>query len=265
MSPIDHFLPVLQSYQEIQSALNLPISTPHRIGKLFAADLLDEITDASSGATLPLGLSDDGLPVRLDLYDPAPGPLLVAGDGGSGKTGYLKFLAQASNRQDPGEIEFGVITPFPEEWAAEESLPNGLGIWPAYHPAASDFLAQLVCWTEALPKSRQVVLLLVDGLDLLSTGDFLIQKDLRWLLMHGPARQIWPVVTVNPGRLQNLKGWMDYFKTRILGQVRREQTAQELLVDTDINLGTLKAGMQFGLSSPDGWKKFWLPNVDKGD
>jgi hypothetical protein len=149
------------------------------------------------------------LPLLLDLYDPAPGPLFVAGDGGSGKTAFLQSLAQASNLQNPGEVQFGVLTPFAEEWTALEILPNCMGIWPAYHAAACSFLSRLVSWTDGLPGSRQAMLILFDGLDLLIATGFQVRHDLRWLLMNGPQRQIWPVVTVNPGRLNALRpGWI---------------------------------------------------------
>ena len=207
-------------------------------------------------------MAEDGLPLLLDLYDSAPGPLLVAGDGGSGKTAFLRSLAQATDLQNPGEIQFGVLTPFPEEWTALESLPNCLGIWPVYHLAARNFLSQLVSWADVLSESRQVVLILLDGLDLLAASGFPVQHDLRWLLMYGPERQVWPVVTVNPGRLTRLENWLDYFQTRILGQVKRPQTARLLVGDPEIDLAALLPGRQFGLSRPDGWLKFCLPTTE---
>lgn len=224
-------------------------------------------TSVAQAAALPdgsllLGMAEDGLPVLLDLYDPAAGPLLVAGDGGSGKTAFLRSLAHASNLRDPGDIQFGVLTPFPEEWTALETLPNCLGIWPAYHPSAQGFLSQLVSWTGALPKTRQAVLLLCDGLDLMTGSNFQYQPDLRWLLMYGPERQVWPVVTVNPGRLTHSQAWWDYFHTRVIGQVKHLHNAQLLVNDPGISLADLLPGRQFGLSQPDGWLRFWLPPLE---
>ncbi len=93
-----------------------------------------------SRGSLLLGLAEDGLPVLLDLYDPAPGPLLVAGDGGSGKTAFLQSLARATGLQDPGDIQFGVVTPFPEEWTAAGDpapMPGGLAGLSSVRPGAS--------------------------------------------------------------------------------------------------------------------------------
>jgi hypothetical protein len=207
-------------------------------------------------------MAEDGLPLLFDLYDPAPGPLLVAGDGGSGKTAFLQSLARAAGLQDPGDIQFGVVTPFPEEWTALESLPQCLGIWPAYHPSAQLFLGQLVNWAEALSETRQAILLLFDGFDLLSGGEFQSQHDLRWLLLYGPEHHIWPVVTVNPARLARLQAWLDYFHTRVLGQVKHTHNARLLSDDPQAVLSDLLPGAQFGLSQPGSWLKFWLPPLD---
>src|SRR5512135_2671441 len=46
-------------------------------------------------AALFLGVADDRLPVLLNLADPVPGPVLVAGDSGSGKTHLLRLVAEA--------------------------------------------------------------------------------------------------------------------------------------------------------------------------
>src|SRR5512138_298602 len=42
-----------------------------------------------------LGIASDGLPVLLNLHDPHPGPMLVIGDEGAGKTAFLQSIAQA--------------------------------------------------------------------------------------------------------------------------------------------------------------------------
>ena len=66
---------------------------------------------------LLLGLASDGLPVLLNLHDPHPGPLLVAADPGAGKTALLQMIAQAATEMHtPGDVQFGVVTNYPDEW-----------------------------------------------------------------------------------------------------------------------------------------------------
>jgi hypothetical protein len=219
--------------------------------------------DMHPGGSLLLGLAKDGTPQMLDLYTPTPGPLLVAADEGCGKTTYLESLAQASIINDPGEIQFGVLTPFPEEWKVQESMPNCMGIWPTYHSSAHGFLSRLISWAEVLPFGRQIVLVLIDDLELLTAHSSQLNEDLRWLLINGPERYIWPVVSVNPGRLIRLEAWLSYFQTRILGQVKLLQTAQALVDDQNIDLACLLPGKQFFLSNSHINQKIWLPPVEK--
>jgi hypothetical protein len=259
MSTTDQFWLALKAYQEIQAELCQGEDSRQVSVERSIQDLPQESSPILPPGSLLLGLADDGLPLLIDLYDPTPGPLLVAGDGGSGKTAVLHSMARASNFQDPGDVQFGVITPFPEEWKALEDLPNGLGIWPAYHPSAQSFLSQTVYWAEALSGTRQIVLLFIDDFDLLASNGFHSQKDLRWLLTYGPERQVWPVVSVNPGRLSYMLGWLEYFHTRILGQIKHDHNALLLLGNTNVNLADLLPGKQFGLSQFDNWLRFLLP------
>lgn len=262
MSTNDQFLFGLQANQEIQLKL-LQGESCHSVFPPAPIPMYSamQVNDVHSEC-LPLGLEENGLPLLLDLYDPTGGPLLVAGDGSSGKTAFLQSLAKASDLKDPGEIQFGVLTPFPEEWKVEETYPNCMGIWPAYHPTAGSFLRQLISWAEVLGESRQAVLILLDGLDLLSSCGFQFQHTLRWLLKYGSERHIWPIVTVNPGKLNHLASWLDYFQTRVVGQVKRSETAHALVNDPEIDLAALLPGCQFCLSRPAGWVKFWLSQVN---
>ena len=259
MSTADEFLLALQAYQEVQAELRQEQQALPQAAQTSKADV--SVTQAASlpGGSLLLGMAEDGLPVLFDLFDPAPGPLLVAGDGGSGKTAFLQSMARASGLQDPGDIQFGVLTPFPEEWTALETLPHCLGVWPAYHPSASAFLSHLVGWAQALPGTRQALLLLFDGFDLMTGSEVRSQHDLRWLLMYGPERHVWPVISINPARLAHLRTWLEYFHTRVLGQVKHRHNARFLEENPQVNLGDLLPGKQFGLSQSGSWLKFWLP------
>jgi hypothetical protein len=259
MSTTDQFLLALEAYQEIQAEL-CQDGPPLPVSPEFSNPEISVARPANlPGGSLLLGMAEDGLPVLLDLYAPAPGPLLVAGDGGSGKTALLQSLARAAGLQDPGDIQFGVITLFPEEWSALESLPHCLGVWPAYHPSAELFLGQLVNWAEALPGTRQAILLFFDGFDLLSGSEFQSLQDLRWLLLYGPQHQVWPAVTVNPARLTRLQPWLDYFHTRLIGHVKNAHNARLLTDDPRAALADLLPCKQFALSQPGSLLKFWLP------
>jgi hypothetical protein len=262
MSSIDQSLITLKSPRDIQTDLHMVETRLSVFAEITPPEPSIFTGAIHPDGTLLLGNAEDGSHLLLDLYDSSTGPLLVAGDAGCGKTAFLQSLVQESILLDPGEIQFGVLTPFPEEWRAQEAMPNCMGIWPTYHSSAQTFLSRLISWAEVLSSVRQVVVVLIDDLEILTARSSSINKNLRWLLSNGPQRRIWPVVSVNPGRLNRLIYWLEYFQTRILGKVQLFQTAQFLAGDHFMDLTALLPGRQFYLSQPHTSQKIWLPSVD---
>jgi hypothetical protein len=254
MSTTDHFLLALRAYQEICAELRQQEAEEPVAG---SAPVQSDVQ--LPDGTLLLGLGEDGVPLTLDLFDPTPGPLLVAGDSGCGKTALLQSLAGLA--ADQPDVLFCVLTAFPEEWRGHEALPNSLGIWPLYHAASGNVLAQLMDWTAVLPETRQAVLLLVDGLELMRLSSD-VRYALRWLLTYGPAGQVWPVVTVNPNHLSRGHSLLEYFETRIVGSIRRPAAARLLLENPPADVADLMPGVQFFFSWPQGIVRFWIPPVE---
>ncbi|MFT3895477.1 MAG: FtsK/SpoIIIE domain-containing protein [Anaerolineales bacterium] len=93
------------------------------------SDVLTEMGPLPREA-LFLGVASDGLPVLLNLHDPLPGPILVTGQAGSGKTTFLQTVARATvQTHTPEDVQFGVITPRPEEWDGIEPTPHLAGLF----------------------------------------------------------------------------------------------------------------------------------------
>ena len=104
------------------------------------AEVLDEFGPMPPEA-LFLGVASDGLPVLLNLHDPVPGPILIAGDAGTGKTILLQIIAEAAGMMhQPEELQFGVLTSHPDEWSPLEDIPNNVGIFPLQHRSSEDFI-----------------------------------------------------------------------------------------------------------------------------
>ena len=209
-----------------------------------------------------LGVATDQLPVLLNLLDPVPGPLLITGDQGSGKTAFLQVIARGVDQvHQANAVQYGVITAFPEEWNRVSGAPNCVDIFPSYKNDAQDFLNSLSSWTHVNRGERQSVLLLIDDLSIIASMDFEARQSLRWLLLRGPARRVWPIVTLNPNRLTEARPWMDFFHTRLFGRMQSISDTVKL-ANANIVLGDLAPGSEFMMREGEDWLKFWIPAFD---
>lgn len=209
-----------------------------------------------------LGVASDGLPVLLNLHDPVPGPILIVGDAGVGKTILLQTIASAAGKMhQPEELQFGALTRHPEEWSGLGSIPNNVGVFPFYHQSSEDFLLSLASWAHGNKTSKQAVLLFLDDLEAVNNLDFDARQNLRWLLLRGPARRVWPIITLNPDHMENVLPLMDAFRTRILGKISNPQHVYQMGAK-HAELNSLNIGSQFALREGDNWLRFWIPSID---
>ncbi len=249
----------LNAFREVQAELGqapLPEMT------LFPglADALETISSLPSYSIL-FGIAADGLPLLLHLRNPRPGPILVAGDRGSGKTGFLKALVRAASLlTSPGSVQFAALTDYPEEWERFSAPEHLAGVWPAYERDASTLLFDLACRAQAREATTPVVLLF-DGLDSVLHMDDSTQNNFSYLLAHGPPALVWPVVTVNASRAMKLPAWLAYFRTRIYGRITHPATGEELVPVPGAPIKGLFPGYQFCLREKSNWLQFWLPGM----
>ena len=157
----------LQALTELKLETAAP---PHEAQPIPAvpnlSDVLAEIGPLPREA-LFLGLASDRLPILLNLHDPHPGPMLVAGDAGSGKTAFLQTIAHSiAQTHQEKDVQFGVITNYPDEWENMEATPHRTGVFAVGHTDTHDFLHSLVSWAHANKNTQQSVLLLVDDLEI---------------------------------------------------------------------------------------------------
>ncbi|MCI0550145.1 MAG: hypothetical protein L0287_04250 [Anaerolineae bacterium] len=209
-----------------------------------------------------MGVASDGLPMLLNLHDSVPGPLLVVGDAGIGKTDLLQIVARAAGiTHTSNALKFGVLTNHTEEWNGFERIPNNVGIHPLYADSAQEFLLTVASWARGSKTESQSILLLLDDLEAATNLDFEARQTLRWLFLRGPARRVWPIVTLNAERSVNLQPWLEAFHTRIFGSIKDNRRAQQLMAN-GADLHTLNSNAQFTLREGNHWLRFWLPSLD---
>jgi hypothetical protein len=211
-----------------------------------------------------LGIADDALPILLNLHDPVPGPLLIFADEDAGKTAFLQVVAKAlMELHDPSEVQFGVVTANPEEWRGYEQSAHCAGILSASQKGAMDFILSLGTWAHA-NKTRQSVVLLLDDLTRMEEADPEVKDTLRWLLLRGPARHVWPIVSLNPNQMENVLPWLELFRTRIFGTIKDAGLAESITRSAGGELASLIAGSQFAMLEGSHWLRFWIPRLDEG-
>jgi hypothetical protein len=251
MEALTELKPEIEATRQVKRAPALPP----------LSEVLNEFGPLPTEA-LFLGIASDGLPVLLNLHDPVPGPILIAGDSGTGKTALLQTIAAATKRtHQPEELQFGALTSHPDEWSTFEDIPNNVGTFSLHDRSAEDFILSLASWAHGNKSSRQSVLLLLDDLEVASNLDFDARQNLRWLLLRGPARRVWPIITLNPNRMENIQPWLDAFHTRIFGAIQEPKQIQKLEAKS-AELDSLNPGTQFSLRERDHWLRFWIPGID---
>lgn len=249
-----------QALTELKTDLSTSASKPTAAAAPALSDVLAGLGSLPSEAIL-LGVASDGLPVLLDLYDPHPGPMLVAGDPGCGKTAFLHTVAHSvAHTHGPEDVRFGVITNYPDEWASVKTLSHHAGVFAVGHKNAREFIHALASWAHESRNTHQCVLLLVDDLESVASLDRQAVQDFRWLLLRGPARRVWPIVTLNAPRYGQILSWLQIFRTRFFGHIANERVAAALGGDKASLLGQLEPPNQFCLREKDNWLRFRLPS-----
>jgi hypothetical protein len=208
-----------------------------------------------------LGMANDGLPVLLDLYDPVPGPILIAGDASSGKTHLLQTIARAVDHlHAPNVVQYGIVTANPDEWKSFYGNGNNAGIYHSDEENTPELIQSLVTWAHNNKGDGQTIILFIDELDAVATLDEQTRQNLRWLLLRGPSRRVWVLAALNANRALDMIEWLEFFRTRLFGSVENMELA--LALTGAMKLDHLAARDEFALREGDHLLKFWLPAID---
>jgi hypothetical protein len=257
MPTLEDFTLALRAYQQVQVEMGMRAPGEGEIAPR-AVDAMQRAGPLPDQSVV-FGIASDGLPLLLQLDSPITGPILLLADKGSGKTAFLQSLAQSAHRFSPtDQMAILVLTDFPEEWWSQEMPAHNFRVYPAYEQEAVDMLLRLAEWAESSYEQHSI-LLLFDGLDSILHMSDEGQQAFAFLLEHGPASRVWPVVAVNSARACKLPEWLTFFRTRIYGRIANPRVGDELTHRPGAPLDSLFPGTEFCMRHQSRWLRFWLP------
>ena len=142
----------------------------HSEGDLKLHEVLSSLTPLPKH-TLFLGLCEDGLPLLMDLRNPAPGSVLILGDQARSNKNLIKAMLASVLFYDPRlDLQIDLVTPRPEAFV-DFSLLDGLVISSPFDNTFPELIWHLTrcAYQHGNGGRGQVVrVLLID--DLLATG-----------------------------------------------------------------------------------------------
>jgi len=248
-----------------QPALAEYLSWPPSLENLLAQ------TGELSPHSVILGLCEDGLPFLLDLTNPAPGAILIAGDSGSGKTRLLRSI-----------LASGVYLNQPEHFSYNLATPKVDGLPPFGHPVyiqqaldfdeegMSDMIHRLADLAEQRqrnkPQAPAIILAIDDLYTCLQRLDESAFSRLYWLIKHGQRSYIWTIATLTARHAHYIHPRLfAAFRTRLIGSIRRRNLAEFISNDKFKATQGLEPGAQFCVPYGESWSPFWICDPDSDD
>jgi hypothetical protein len=150
--------------------------------------------------TAVVGMGDDGLPLLLDLSDPAPGAILIRGYDERGTARLLQvILASACALNPPQRVRFCLITPDPKAFRPLSALPHCCGVFSPYERQAAETIIELAQRADERRSGKNLGAAWVLAIEPLNTlvqyQGYEVLSHLRWLVQFGPQSGIRPVAS----------------------------------------------------------------------
>lgn len=211
--------------------------------------------------TIILGLCDDGLPLTLNLTNPAPGSLLLAGDHESGKTRLLRSILSSVTMISPADqVLFFILTNNRHEYTDLAELDNCKKLLTYQDQAAARLIPDLFEESEKRRSkpSEAVVIVAVDELShYLQTLDSTSLSQFLRLIKHGPRLGIWILASLTATELDQIDPVIiEAFRTHLIGYLSDPVQATFLARDATCPAQELSKGVQWLVPMSGYWVSF---------
>jgi hypothetical protein len=219
--------------------------------------------------TMVLGVCEDGLPVLIDLNDPAPGAILVLGDERDRQIELLRTaVASVVTRATPHQVQFVILSCEPQawqDWVVKQGFQRySIAIENADVEMACDWVLRLADWTEQRRLGQRggpAVLLVMDTLSFLPDLEYDVRLNFEWMAKEGPQAAIWPIAASSTTLARALSGrrLLRAFKTQVLGYARDPEDYVRLVNLDEAVAADLNQSGRFMVRAGENWLKFRLP------
>lgn len=221
--------------------------------------------------TAILGICDDHLPMLLDLNDPSPGSLLVAGDERQQQLDLLRTaISSIVLRNTPRSIQFIVFSHLPNAW---QDWVNGhhfdrycLGIIGVDSPDTNQWIQNLAEWTnqrQAGLRSGPPIIILLDTLNFIPKLNHHLRLCFEVIIKEGPRTKIWPIAAISTALASSLTRQVDQFQTLIYGYTEDISFYTRFSGISETEAKALrepgKFAVKLGSEENPEWLKFQLP------
>jgi hypothetical protein len=234
-------------------------------GALEIPSLQSALADHSplSPYTIFLGMCEDGVPLTLNLDNPAPGALLITADPEGGKTRLLRsilFSATLINSID--QVVFYILAANPHEvtdLAESEHCKKLIALRERETSAVIEELFFELENRKLKPVDSMILFAIEDLIQLAqSIGESSLGK-LFHLIKHGPRSGIWTIATLSSKDVDQIDpNLLEAFRTHLLGYLEDPVTATYLARDVNCPAQGLLKGSQFCASVANDWFSFWI-------
>jgi hypothetical protein len=211
-----------------------------------------------------VGICDDGLPLLLDLKNPASGSILMVGDPAAANRPLLRsLLASAVILNTVEEVQLYLITSDGADFAEFQEVPGALEIINPHEPEVLELIWHLTCRAQQQPYGRQaqgVEVMLIEDLEALTAQlDPQVRSELDWLVEVGPQAGVWVIAVLDAARLGEIcDSQRTAFRTQLMDAVDRgllEAVAGAATeMDSELDPGAQYCARRAGDAIP-----FWLP------
>ncbi len=213
--------------------------------------------------TIFLGMCEDGILLTIDLTNPAPGALLIAGDTESGKTRLIRsILSSAAMISTSDQVHFFSMAANPHEYTDLAELDNCQKLTGVGGRETTHLIQEIHNELEKrrLEPTDPVILLAIDDLYQLTQGlEATTLFQLHRLIKHGPRYGIWVLASLSSKKINEIDhGLLESFRTRLLSYISDPVAAAFLARDESCPSRSISKGDQFCANVGGEWLNIWI-------